>query len=59
MEFIVNLGISVDRKEIAIERLSKGGYIILGTPKLTFTELNELLGVILHEIDIRTALKHK
>ena len=39
------------KKTVIIERLSKGGYVILGTPQLTHDELNELLGVIYHELN--------
>ena len=52
-ELVENLGHTVEKKEVIIERLSKGGYVVLGTPKLTFEEVNELLGVCLHEIDVR------
>ena len=53
LEAISNLGFLVETKQVTIERLSKGGYVILGTPKLTVSELNELLGVIYHELNER------
>ena len=53
MKFIENLGHTVEKKTVIIEKLSKGGYVISGTPKLTFEELNELLGVIFHELNRR------
>jgi len=52
-ELIANLGHTIEKKEIVIEKLSKGGYVVLGTPRLTLDELNEVLGVIFHELKIR------
>lgn len=52
-EFVENLGHVVERKTVTLERLSKGGFVVLGTPKLTRDELNELLGVIYHELKVR------
>ena len=49
MELIENFGHTVETKTITIERLSKGGYVILGTPKLTNQELNEVIGVCHHQ----------
>jgi len=57
MEFIANLGHTINRKEIVIEELSKGGYVILGTPKLTFKELNEVVGVCIHQIEYNAKQK--
>jgi len=53
MELIVNLGHTIETKTVTLEKLSKGGYIILGTPKLTIEELNELIGVCHHEREVR------
>lgn len=52
-KFVANLGHTVETKIVKIEQLSKGGYVILGTPKLTHAELNELLGVCFHELKVR------
>lgn len=48
-EAIMNLGHTVETKTITLERLSKGGYVILGTPLLTNAELNEVIGVCHHQ----------
>lgn len=56
MEFD-NLGHTIRSKTITIEKLSKGGYVILGTPELTFEELNEVLGVINHQIEYNAKLR--
>jgi hypothetical protein len=53
MEFIENLGHTVEVKTITLERLSKGGIAVMGTPKLTLEEVNELLGVLFHELHVR------
>lgn len=50
---VVNFGHTVETKTVRIERLSKGGYVIIGTPKLTHAELNELLSVCFHELHVR------
>ena len=50
-EYIGNLGHTVEKKVISIERLSGGGYVIMGTPDLNFQELNELIGVCHHQIE--------
>jgi hypothetical protein len=52
-EFICNLGKPISRKEIAIEKLESGSWVVLGTPKCSREELNELLGVIYHELKQR------
>lgn len=61
MEIIKNLGHTIESKTITIERLSKGGYVILGTPKLTNDELNEVIGVCHHqrEVNVKEAIKRQ
>lgn len=51
--FVENLDHTVETKTITIERLSKGGYVVVGTPKLNHSELNELLDVLYHELKQR------
>ena len=52
-EFICNLGKPISRKEVVIEKLESGSFVVLGTPKCSREELNELLGVIYHELKMR------
>lgn len=53
MKFMENLGQSISKKEIVIEKLSKGGYVVIGTPKLDRDELAQVIGICQHEIRYR------
>ena len=60
MEFINNLGKPISSKTVTIDQLPNGnGYVVLGTPQLTFDELNELLGVIHHQIEYNARINKK
>lgn len=52
LEYMGNLGHPIETKTITLEKLSKGGYIVLGTPTLTNEELNEVIGVCHHQREI-------
>ncbi len=57
MEVIANLGHPVSNKQVNIETLSKGYVLVTGTPNLTFNELNELIGVCHHQIEVNAKRK--
>jgi len=59
MDMIENLGIPIETKTITLETLSKGGLVILGTPKLTRNEVYELIGCLEHEIRHRDKMLNK
>jgi hypothetical protein len=50
VNLIANLGHVISTKTITIEELSKGNFVIIGTPKLTRNEIFEVMGVLQHEI---------
>lgn len=57
--FIENLGHSITKKTVNIERLSKNdsegfpSYVVLGSPQLDNNEIFELYNVLKHEMRIR------
>jgi hypothetical protein len=55
MEFVGNLGHPISKKTVTIEKLSKGGFVICGTPQLSFEEMNELIGVLNHQIEFNSS----
>ena len=55
---IINLGKPINSKTVVIEQLpNNNGYVIVGTPQLTFEELNELIGVCHHQIEYNVKKK--
>lgn len=52
IEYVENLGHTIETKTIILEKLSKGGYVVLGTPALTNEELNEIIGVCHHQREV-------
>lgn len=52
IEYMGSLGHTIEIKKITLEKLSKGGYVVLGTPALTNEELNEIIGVCHHQREV-------